>query len=150
MIAALSLHTLRNLSFISLRLGASSFSQYTFVYLTAIDVLSAYPARAAAFMQEISPVYLGQIPDNPLDRHLDLFFLNAAEYFALVLPAELNEKHLIAAASPYLAAGGNNHLLEIFEAAHSVMLAVLSAPQSANMAAAHLPSYVDSLFKVGV
>jgi len=131
-----------------LRLGTSSFSQYTFVYLTSIDILSAYPNQAAAFMQVISPIRLGQIPANPLERSLDLFFLNAAEYFALILPAEMSETHLIPAALPYLSAGGNNHLLDIFEAAHSVMLAVLSTPQSANIAAAHLPFYIEALFKV--
>lgn len=60
----------------------------------------------------------------------------------------LNERLLLSAAQPYLAAGGNNHLLEIFESAHSVVLAVLAAPLSANMAAKHLPSYVDTLFTV--
>jgi len=99
-------------------------------------------------MQDISPSNLGHIPANPLDRSLDLFFLNTAEYFALILPAEMSETHLIPAALPYFAAGGNNHLLEIFEAAHSVMLAVLSSPQSANLAAAHLPFYIEALFKV--
>lgn len=54
----------------------------------------------------------------------------------------------MSAALPYLAAGGNNHLLQIFEAAHSVTLAVLAAPRSADMAAKHLPFYVDTLFAV--
>ena len=37
-------------------------------------------------------------------------------------------------------------MLPIFEAAHSVMLAVLSAPQSAEITAKHLPFYIDALF----
>lgn len=61
---------------------------------------------------------------------------------------EVNEDLAIAAVLPYLAAGGNNYLLEIFEAAHSVMLAVLAAPQSAHLASKHMPFYVDALFKV--
>lgn len=147
-IASQALHTLRNLSFISSRLGSNSFSQYTFVYLTAIDIICNYPLQAEAFIREIRPVELGQIPKHPLERCLDLFFLNAAEHFTLVLTTRTNEDLLISAATPYLVAGGNNHLLEIFEAAHSVVLAVLSAPQSADLAAKHLPSYVDTLFKV--
>lgn len=75
--------------------------------------------------------------------------MNTSEHFALILPPLANEELIIAAATPYLAAGGNNHLLEIFEAAHSVVLAVFSAPQNADMTAKHLPFYVDNLFAVG-
>lgn len=147
-LASQCLHALRNFSFVSSRLGSNAFSQYTFVYLTAIDILSAYPSQAACFMQEVAPSSLGHVSSSALDRSEDLFFLNTAEYFALVLSPQMNEALLLAAASPYLAAGGDNHLLEIFEAAHSVMLAVLSAPQSAELAAVHIPFYVDTLFKV--
>lgn len=143
-----TLHSLRNLYFISSRAGTDSFSQYTFVYLTATDVLSTYYIQTDAFVKEIKPVELGQIPQHPLDRCLDLFFLNTAEHFTLVLSPTLNEELLVTAAAPYLAAGGNNHMLPIFEAAHSVMLSVLSSPQSAGLTAKHLPFYVDALFKV--
>lgn len=142
------LHVLRNLYFISSKTGTSSFTQYTFVYLTAIDILSAYPVQVDAFLTAIRPIELGHIPRDALDRCLDLFFLNTAEQFTLVLTPAVNEELLVAAAVPYLAAGGSNHLLPIFEAAHSVMLSVLSAPQSAQLTAKHLPFYVDALFKV--
>jgi len=145
-LATQALHTLRNLYFVSTRLGASSFSQYTFVYLTTLDVLSNYPIQAEAFIREIHPVKLGRIPEHPVDRCLDLFFLNTAEHFTLKLTPSTNETLLIAAARPYLATGGNQNLAQIFEAAHSVMLSVFSAPQCADIAAKHLPSYVDALF----
>ncbi|KAF2763273.1 hypothetical protein EJ05DRAFT_447683 [Pseudovirgaria hyperparasitica] len=147
-LATQTLHILRNLYFVSSRLGANSFSQYTFTYLTAMDILAQYPHVADSFTKEIRPLELGQIPKNPLDRTLDLFFLNTSEHFTLILPSQTNEELLVAAATPYLAAGGNRNLLPIFEAAHSVMLAVLSAPQSAQITAKHLPFYVDALFKV--
>lgn len=145
-----TLHTLRYLYFISTRLGTNSFSQYTFVNLTAIDILSKYPIQASSFLQDIKPSTLGTIPNNPLEKTLDLYFLNTAEQFTLILPPQLNEDLLVAAASPYLAAtlNGNSNLLPIFEAAHSVMLAVLSAPQSAELTAKHLPFYIDALFRV--
>ncbi len=101
-------------------------------------------------MREICPQYLGQIPLHPLDRNLDLYFLNTVEHFTLVLSPATNEELVVVAATPYLASGGNNHLLEIFEAAHSVMLAVLFAPRSAHIAAKHIPFYVEALFKVSV
>jgi len=143
-----TLYILRNLYFISSRLGPNAFSQYTFIYLTAIDILSNYPIESETFLQEIQPVELGRIPMHPLERSLDLYFLNTAEHFTLVLSPLTNEELLVGAATPYLAAGGNNHLLEIFEAAHSVMLAVLIAPQSIDLTAKHLPFYVDALLKV--
>ncbi len=147
-LASQALQMLRNLYFVSSRMGQNAFSQYTFVYLTAVDILSNYPAESEVFLRDIQPLQLGRIPNHPLERCLDLYFLNTAEHFSLVMSPQLNEDLLVAAATPYLASGGNNHLLEIFEAAHSVMLAVLVAPQSANVTAKHLPFYVDALFKV--
>ncbi|KAF2794382.1 hypothetical protein K505DRAFT_275302 [Melanomma pulvis-pyrius CBS 109.77] len=147
-LASQTLHTLRHLYFITSRLGPASFSQHTFVYLTAIDVLSAYPIHADKFLKSIAPQQLGQIPRHPLDRILDLYFLNTAEHFTLILSTTTNEDLLVASAVPYLAAGGDHNLLPIFEAAHSVMLAVLSAPQSAEITAKHLPFYIDALFGI--
>lgn len=143
-----TLQILRNLYFISSRLGANAFSQYTLVYLTAIDILSQYPVQADAFLQDIRPIAAGSIPQHPLDRCHDLYFLNTGEHFAIVLTPVLNEQLLIDAAMPYLGLGSDQRLLEIFEAAHSVMLAVLSAPQNADLLARHIHPYVDALFKV--
>ena len=143
-----ALHTLRNLYFISSRLGTESFSQYTFTYLTTIDILSNYPIQADAFLKEIKPTTPGEIPISSLERCLDLYFLNTAEHFTLVLSAQTNEEVLVSTAIPYLASGGSDHLLPIFEAAHSVMLAVFSAPQSATVAGQHLAFYIDALFSV--
>nr|POE79912.1 peroxisomal membrane protein pex17 [Quercus suber] len=147
-VASQALTILRNLYFISTRFGATSFSQYTFVYLTSMDVLTTYPSDAKAFLQSIRPAEIGSVPTHPIGRNLDLFFLNTSEHFTLVLPTETTEEVLVAAATPYLAAGGSNNLLPIFEAAHSVMLAAFSAPQNADLASKHLPLYVDALFKV--
>lgn len=60
----------------------------------------------------------------------------------------MNEDLVISAAMPYLPAGGDNRLLEIFEAAHSVVLSVFAVPENAEAAARHLPFYVDTLFSV--
>ncbi|KAF2187268.1 hypothetical protein K469DRAFT_569918 [Zopfia rhizophila CBS 207.26] len=147
-LASQALYTLRHLYFITSRLGPASFSQHTFVYLTAIDILSAYPIHSDKFLKSIAPLQLGQIPRHPLDQILDLYYLNTAEHFTLVLSPVTNEELLVASAVPYLAAGGNHNMLPIFEAAHSVMLAVLSAPQSAEITSKHLPFYIDALFTV--
>ncbi|KAH0536885.1 hypothetical protein FGG08_006288 [Glutinoglossum americanum] len=146
-IAAKVLHTLRNLYFVTSRLGPNAFSTYTFVLLSAIDVLTTYPPHATTFIREIQPHLLSQIPPHPLDRCLDLYFLNTAEHFASILPQQVNEEVLIAAVSPYLQGGHHRSLLDMFEAAHSVFLAVVSALGNAELAGRVIPFYVDAVFK---
>ena len=147
-IAIQTLFTLRNMCFVSFRLGNNAFSQYTFTYLTAIDILSRHPQKAEAFLQEVRPKTYGQIPNHPHERFCDLFFLNTAEHFTLALSPPKNEELLIGAAKPYLDAGRDPRLVDIFEAAHSVVLAVISNPQNSALATHYLPLYVDILFKV--
>lgn len=144
-----TLHILRDLYFISSRMGANPFSQYTFVYLTAIDILSQYPIQAEAFLREIRPAESEIIPEHPLDRCHDLFFLNTAEHFPTRLTAQVCED-LITAATPYLGIGSDHRLIEIFEAAHSVVLAVFSVPHNSGIVAKHIHPYFDSLLKVCV
>ncbi|KAJ5527887.1 Pentaxin [Penicillium frequentans] len=143
-----SLHILRNLYFISSRTGQNGSSQQSFVFLAAIDILSQYPDLAENFLRSIKPADLGQIPDHPVERCLDLFFLNTAEHFPMVLSPQANEDLLLSAAFPYLAAGANSLLLEIFEAAHSVVLVVFAIAHNSELAAKHLPFYIDNLFAV--
>lgn len=143
-----ALHALRSLYFISSRLGQNSSSQHMFVTLTAVDILAQYPALAENLLRSIQPNDICQIPAHPHERCLDLFFLNTAELFTIVLSPEASEELLVSAAMPYLAAGANKHLLEIFEAAHSVVLAVFAIPRNGTVAAKHLPFYIDNLFTV--
>lgn len=131
-------------------MGANAFSQYTFVYFTAMDILVQHPIQAEAFLQEIRPVKTGLIPEHPLDRCLDLYYLNTAENFSLILTPQANEDLLITAATPYLIVGSDDRLMDIFEAAHSVLLAVFSAPQNSEIVAKHIDSYVNILIKVSV
>ena len=65
-----------------------------------------------------------------------------------MLSPELNEELLVNAATPYLGLGSDQRLLEIFESAHSVMLAVLAAPQNSKLLAKHVHPYLDVLFRV--
>ena len=142
-----TLHILRDLYFISSRAANSTFLQYNFVNLTAIDILSQYPMQAEAFLKSIQFSSKG-IPQHPLDRCHDLFFLNIAENFAIILSSDVNEALVVKAAEPYLDPNGDPRLVEMFEAAHSVMLAVLSAPQSTELLAKYVHPYVEVLFKV--
>ena len=145
--ASQTLEILRDLYFITSRQGRP-FSHYTFVYLTAVDILSQYPIQAEAFLQKHPPTSVGSIPQHPLDRCHDLYYMNMAEHLTIVLDPEFNEQVLLAVATPYLGLGSDPRLLEIFEAAHSVMLAILSAPQNTDLVARHIHNYVDILFKV--
>lgn len=147
-IAIQTLQTLRNFYFISSRIGHSSFSHFNFVYNAAIDILSQYPGQAEGFLREIRPHEFGKVSDHPYERCLDLFFLNTAEHFTLITPENFCEDVLIDAARPYLGAGGDQRLNEVFEAAHSVYLAVFSAPRNYNLTIKHLPLYIEVLFSV--
>ncbi len=147
LLAMQCLHILRNLHFVSSRLGQTASSQYVFVSMVAIDILTQYPEQAQKFLHGIRPVEDGQIPTHPADRCLDLFFFNTAEHFSLSLSRKFNEEVVLAGAMPYLAAGSSKFLMEMFEAAHSVALSVLAAPQNAEVTSRHLPFYLDALFK---
>ena len=146
MIATNSLLILRNLYFISSRLGETSSSQHVFVNLAALDILGQYPEHTVHFLEEIQPHEFGSIPSHPLERNLDLFYLNTVENLTNVLSPSLNERFAFDAASPYLISGGNSQLMEIFEAAHSVALSMFATPQCAELAAKHLPLYIETLF----
>ena len=90
-------------------------------FLAAIDILIQYPELAENFLHNIKPTDIGQIPVHPVGRCLDLFFLNTAEHFPLVLSSQASEELLLTDALPYLVTGANSLLLEFFEAAHSLV-----------------------------
>ncbi|OBT71952.1 hypothetical protein VF21_09151 [Pseudogymnoascus sp. 05NY08] len=139
-----ALHTLRSLYFISSRLGTASFTAYTFVSLTSIDILARYPRHATIFLESIRPSHPGTIPAHPLDRNLDLYYLNTAEHFPLILSPASNAA-LLQACTPYLASTPSPPLLPLFEAAHSLTLSVLTAPPNAALAASAIPPYATAL-----
>jgi hypothetical protein len=146
-LATQCLHILRDTYFIAHRFGLTSSSQYVFVNFTAIDILSQYPAQAESFLQAIRPAQLGHIPPHPLDRLHDLFFMNTAEHFTLTLTPATNQDLLFNAIVPYLDPNGDPRLGEIYEAAHSVMLAIVAAPQNAEIAMRNVPFYIETLLR---
>lgn len=146
-LAMQTLHILRDTYFIAHRFGLTSSSQYVFVSFTAIDVLSRFPIQSESFLEAIRPTEVGQIPPHPLDRLLDLYFLNTAEHFTLVVSPTTNQKLLFNSAAPYVNPQGDPRLGEIYEAAHSVMLAILAAPQNTEVAVNSVPFYVETLLQ---
>ena len=147
-VAIQTLHTLRNMYFLLARIENTSFSQFNFIYTTAIDILAQEPRQAEAFLNEIRPHDFGKLSVHPYERSLDLFFLNTAENFVSILPQDYCEQVLLATASPYLGTGGDLRLVNIFEAAHSVYLAVFSFSRNYALTVKHLPQYIDTLFSV--
>ncbi|KAJ9651146.1 hypothetical protein H2198_009572 [Neophaeococcomyces mojaviensis] len=146
-LAIQTLHILRDTYFISHRFGQNSSSQYVFVTYTAIDILNQFPAQAESFLAAVKSVEAGTIPAHPLDRLHDLFFLNIAEHFTLVLRPEANEELLVNTAMPYITTHGDRRLNELYEAAHSVLLAVFASPQNGVISAQHVPFYVEALLQ---
>ncbi|KAK5945996.1 hypothetical protein PMZ80_000135 [Knufia obscura] len=144
-LAIQTLHILRDLYFISHRFGQQSSSQYMFVNYTSIDVLNQFPAQAESFLSTVRSTQTGTIPAHPLDRLNDLFFLNTAEHFTLSLRPAATEQLLVNTALPYITTNGDRRLSELYEAAHSVLLAVFAAPQNGAVSAQHIPFYVETL-----
>ena len=143
-IASHVLHILRNMYFISHRFGQTSSSQYVFVNFTAIDILIQYPPATENLLQSIKPNVPNQISPHPHDRLLDLFFLNTAEHLTLTLSPSVNES-LLDTTFAYIRSMGDRRLSEIYEAAHSVTLAVFAAPQTCGIAPKHIPLYIETL-----
>ncbi|KAL8952871.1 MAG: hypothetical protein Q9222_001229 [Ikaeria aurantiellina] len=123
-------------------------SLYLLVYLAAVDTVSHSPVQAEHFINQIRPAAIGQMPNHPLDRLLDLYFLNTAEHLAGVLSTDVAVNLLILAASPYLGINDDSRLLETSEAGHSLMLATLSAPHNVAFAASRFEDYAKTLFQV--
>ncbi|KAI1502676.1 hypothetical protein F5X99DRAFT_149057 [Biscogniauxia marginata] len=156
-VALKSLRILRNLSFISTRQGAGTFQVYTFTYLTSLDIITRYPDACIAFLQEINvPLPQTNSIPSPVHQALTLFYLNTAEHLPLSLPTPACEDLIVTPAtaliSPnsWLTLPGNTNppsalTLELFETAHSCVLAVLSCPQHGRLTVSLIPFYVDAL-----
>lgn len=145
LLAMQCLHILRNIHFVSARQGIFSNAQYKFVNYTAIDILAQFQQPAEEFLYAIRSLDIGRIPQHPLDRNLDQFFMDTSEHFTLHISPAANQDLLLATATPYLAARGRTQLKHLYEAAHSVALAVFAAPQNTALAVARAPFYLDSL-----
>ena len=146
-VAVQTLHILRHLEFIGARLGQTSTAQYTFVNFAAIDILNQYPEHMRNFLQAIRPTNIGYIPRHPLDRTNDLFFLNTAEHFTMTASPGMNENLILAAAIPYISSQAQYGSTELYEAAHSVALAVFAVPSCADLAARQIPTYVETVMQ---
>ncbi|KAK6865097.1 peroxin 8 [Apiospora arundinis] len=152
-VASKTLHTLRNLCFISSRQGADAFQVYVFTYLTSLDIITRYPDACVAFLQESQPPVPGQ-PNSqaltPLDQALTLFYLNTAEHLPLSLPTPAAETLILTVATAHLSTAPPNTppmslTLPLYEAAHAAILSVLSCPQHAALTISLIPFYIDTL-----
>ncbi|KAL8895423.1 MAG: hypothetical protein Q9192_003644, partial [Flavoplaca navasiana] len=142
------LQVLRNMDFISSHFRLDALSQYCFVYFTAVDIISQYPMFAEALLKQLRPTEIGVIPEHPLDRCLDTFFLNTAEHFIAVLNTQVADDLVANAAAPYLGSNAESNTFEAFEAAHSVMLAIMAVPHNVALAASRIEDYAERLFEV--
>ncbi|KAL2123883.1 hypothetical protein VTJ04DRAFT_248 [Mycothermus thermophilus] len=149
-VAVKTLHALRNLYFISSRNGSDAFQAYAFTYLTSLDTLSRYGPASAAFLRETRNPAGPSVPPHPLHRTLDLFYLNTAEHLPLHLSTPDADALIIQPATAYLTPPHpgeplSPQMVQLFEAAHSAVLATLSCPHNASLAASLVPFYAESL-----
>ncbi|KAI1450906.1 peroxin 8 [Annulohypoxylon stygium] len=155
-VAAKTLHTLRNLAFISTRQGAGHFQVYEFTYLTSLDIITRYPDACVSFLQDTQPPPTSNVVPSPTIQALSLFYLNAAEHLPFSLPTPACENLIITPATAYLSPTtswlsspanipSSSLTLELFESAHSSVLSALSCPQHSALAASLIPFYIDAL-----
>lgn len=153
-LATKSLHIFRHLYFISSNHGANAFQVYTFTYLASIDTLVRYPEASAAFLREIMPQITGPGTGNSVRLTSELFYLNLAEHFSLVLSPEVCDALIVQPAMFYLSPSETTHpsiamsprMIDLFEAAHSAVLSVMSCPQNAAITTRLAPFYAEALF----
>jgi len=147
-IAVKSMHILRNLYFISARDGNSSFQVYTFAYMTSIDVVSRYAAASEIFLNEIKPRE-SSLPTRQAQRMLDLFYLNLAEHLPLTLSTAACDDLIVKPALVYISHDSalTPSMVQLFEAAHSAVLSVMSCPQHGPLTIRVAPFYIIKLFE---
>ncbi|KAK2050547.1 peroxin 8 [Colletotrichum somersetense] len=147
-VATKSLHTLRFLFFVSSRHGAGAFQAYTFTYLTSLDILARFGDACVSFLGETKPPHAGAVPPSPLDRILDLFHMNVSEHLPLNMPTEACDSLIVRPATAYISHTGTmtTTMIELFEAAHSAVLSVLSCPHNGPLTVSLVPFYIDALF----
>ncbi|KAG6014072.1 hypothetical protein E4U43_006962 [Claviceps pusilla] len=156
--ASKSLQILRNLFFISSRDGNGAFQVYTFTYMASLDVLSSDARASETFLREIRPPDVNSSSSSssstPLDKTLDLYYLNVAEHFPLSLSTDACEALLVKPAMAYLSQEQepmssrppSTTRKELFESAHSVILSALSCPQHSALTIQIAPFYIVKLF----
>lgn len=148
-VAAKSLQILRNLYFISSVNGNDSFQVYTFTYLTSLDVLCRNGAACERFLGDFRPAEGISLPSAHLQRTLDLYYLNVAEHMPLSLTTAAADALIIKPATSYMGFDGvmTPTMVQIFEAAHSSVLSVLSCPQHSELTIQLAPFYIVKLFE---
>lgn len=155
-LAAKVLLTLRDIYFISLQVPG--LQAFTFIHLTALDLLSASPAHVVDFYTAILPPRQpsSAIPLSPKERTNDLYALNTAEKFTLLLPPP-QLTALLSIANPYITHAASltppppgtstQTLNELIEASYSALLAVLATPQMAEYTASTIGVHATNLLR---
>ncbi|KAH8176283.1 peroxin 8 [Sarocladium implicatum] len=148
-VASKSLHTLRNLCFISSRDGNKAFQAYTFSYMASLDVLSRYSPACEAFLRNARTSDPTYTTVDHLDRTMDVFYLSLAEHLPLGLSTATCDELIIKPASTYLDHEGplSPAMVELFESAHSSILSVLSCPQHSSLTMTMAPFYIVKLLE---
>ncbi|KAJ3533589.1 hypothetical protein NM208_g7918 [Fusarium decemcellulare] len=147
-IAAKSLHILRNIFFISSRNGNNAFQVYNFTYLTSIDSISRNSAACYVFLQETRPAEDASTSTTYLQRTLDLFYLNLSEHLPLTLSTDACDTLIIKPAIAYISHEGptTQSMVQLFESAHSAILSTISCPQHSPLTIQLTPFYIAKLF----
>ncbi|KAF3938243.1 hypothetical protein ABW19_dt0205148 [Dactylella cylindrospora] len=137
---------MRDLYFITHRTNPAAFGTYNFVYHACVDIVISNPGQAESLAAQLAPIQVGAIPPHPTDRLRDLFFLNTLEHLVIACSSRFCTSIVSPSLTPYLTTEITDSLREPFESAHSLMLAMIGAPQLVESSYKVLPSYIESVF----
>ena len=111
------------LYFITSKFGHDGFTTYKQVFYAAMDVLAQNPARCLDLVREIEPS--NKDISDPMSRARVVYYLNMVEQVVSLMPDEQLEA-ILRLLSPYLS--DSDHV-DLFEASHSVVLAIFERNQ---------------------
>jgi len=144
---------LSTLAFVSVKFGSSAFDEWNFVYLAAIDILTAYPAKTTTFIESCTPgtlslgyqLMIAVSTRHPCLKADALFFLDTLEQVIPVLPPSFIQP-LLPVVESYVSNLADASLRPQLESAHSVFLAILARRDIVHD---QILPYVEKVYTVG-
>jgi hypothetical protein len=130
--AAQVLEILRTVAFVSVRFGYRAFDEWNFIYLSSVDIISAYPLHATSVIEKQIPDIQSlartdkPIPANhPAAKADTLFFLDTLEHLIPILQPHTIH-NILPIIRQYLSQTSDITLRAHLESSHSVFLAILA------------------------
>ncbi|BFZ60355.1 hypothetical protein YB2330_001391 [Saitoella coloradoensis] len=142
--ASFVVQIMHNLYFITARIGGDTVATYDFTFRVALDIICQRPGEADKLLTEMAPSVQPETIYHPINMSTSLFFLNMSEHLAPVISPLLFKEIVFPVAQAYMKTPVQVPCRPLFEAAHSVVLALIMAPQMKEMASEVVVGYAQN------